>query len=106
MSKVNTLILSAWFLGGSSAVRAVAQCPRSSTAFGLVSLPLALLPLASRGPTLRCPSARPPSLKAYIDAVVARQTKYEGIRVVETTEGFAPALVKYLADEIPATRSS
>ena len=38
--------------------------------------------------------------KAYIDAVIAGE-KYEGSRVTEVIDGFAPPLVKHLADEIP-----
>ena len=41
------------------------------------------------------------TFKAYIDAVAADQEKYEGSRLVEMIDGFAPALVKHLGDEIP-----
>ena len=38
--------------------------------------------------------------KTYADAVVSGE-KYEGSRVIEIIDSFAPALVKHLADEIP-----
>ena len=41
------------------------------------------------------------TLKSYAAAVVSGEEKYEGSRVIEIIDGFAPALVKHLADEIP-----
>jgi hypothetical protein len=41
------------------------------------------------------------TFKAYTDALLAGQEKYEGSRVVEIIDSFAPALTKHLADEIP-----
>jgi hypothetical protein len=41
------------------------------------------------------------NLKAYADAVIAGQDKYEASRVLALIDDFGPALLQHLSDEIP-----